>query len=254
MTRRPLAAFFAITFAITWGLAAAFALFPRALEAWSGPLSPKNPLFVLAVWAPSISALAVTTATAGWPGVKALLARVVRGHAGAGPWAFVLLGVPALGVLAAILGGVTPSPALAKPWVIAPILARRLFLDPGPLGEEPGWRGFALPRLLAGRSALGASLILGAIWAVWHLPAFALGGTPQAGHSLPAFVASALALSVLATWLAQASGGGVLLCVLLHLMVNACLELLGAPLIPFAALLCGAAIAVVATKGAARLA
>src|SRR3546814_20952371 len=73
------------------------------------------------------------------------------------------------------------SPYLSS-WLIAlpaVLLAGHLFRDPGALGEELGWRGFALPRLLELMDARRASLLLGLVWAVWHLPAFFLSTLSQ---------------------------------------------------------------------------
>ena len=56
------------------------------------------------------------------------------------------------------------------------------------VGEELGWRGFALPNQLQKHSALAASLILGVLWSIWHLPTFLVPGTPQYGKSIIAFV------------------------------------------------------------------
>src|SRR5574337_857223 len=61
-------------------------------------------------------------------------------------------------------------------------------LTTGPLGEELGWRGFALPRLLKRFNPFVASLVLGAIWGVWHLPSFYLAGMVQARLALPIFI------------------------------------------------------------------
>jgi hypothetical protein len=69
------------------------------------------------------------------------------------------------------------------------------------VGEELGWRGFALPHLLRDRSALAASLILGLLWSAWHLPTFLVPGTPQYGKSIIAFVPMTTAYSVLLCYL-----------------------------------------------------
>ena len=91
--------------------------------------------------------------------------------------------------------------------------------------------------MLARRTPLTASLILGVIWFVWHLPAFFISGTPQNGLALPAFFGSALSLSILATWLFLKTRGSVLPSIFLHLTANFSLNLLGAPLVWFSGLL-----------------
>jgi membrane protease YdiL (CAAX protease family) len=83
------------------------------------------------------------------------------------------------------------------------------------MGEEPGWRGFALPRLQTGRSALAASLVLGLIWAGWHLPQFILDD----GFNLIAWapkILSTVTVSVVMAWIFNNTNGSVLMTALLH--------------------------------------
>jgi membrane protease YdiL (CAAX protease family) len=88
------------------------------------------------------------------------------------------------------------------------------------VGEELGWRGYALPRLLAERSALAASLILGALWSVWHLPTFFVPGAPQYGLPFSAFVLLTMAYSVVIGWVYVHSRGSVLIASLMHGAIN----------------------------------
>jgi membrane protease YdiL (CAAX protease family) len=88
------------------------------------------------------------------------------------------------------------------------------------VGEELGWRGYALPRLLVGRSALSASLILGALWGAWHLPTFFVAGAPQHGLPFSAFVLLTVAYSVVFTWVYLHTRGSVLIATLLHGAIN----------------------------------
>jgi membrane protease YdiL (CAAX protease family) len=221
------------------------------MAALFGPMSTRNPLFFLAVCAPTLSAIVVTSSMEGWSGLKALLSRLVRWRFGIQWYLFVLIVIPFLGLCAAAWGGGTPAYGWAQWYLYIPALISQLYLDPGSLGEELGWRGYALPRLLVGRSALWASLILGLIWFVWHLPAFFVAGTPQTTLALPAFLLSALALSILATWLFNNTYGSVLPSILLHLTANFSLNMLGAPLMQFGLLLAITALmVVVVTRGA----
>jgi len=94
-----------------------------------------------------------------------------------------------------------------------------LFLT-GPLGEELGWRGFFLPRLLQKNSALRASVILGVIWGLWHLPLYykSWEATPW---KAPNFLLGVICFSVLLTALYVGTRGNLLLCVVMHWMFNA---------------------------------
>jgi membrane protease YdiL (CAAX protease family) len=90
----------------------------------------------------------------------------------------------------------------------------------GPLWEEPGWRGFALPRLQASYGALLGTVILGVLWALWHLPGYA-GGWMTA--SLVAVLLSSVAFSIIMTWVYNNTRGSILLMILLHSSSNAAL-------------------------------
>jgi len=129
------------------------------------------------------------------------------------------------------------------------------------LGEEIGWRGYALPRLQAGRSALGASLILGLIWGLWHLPLWLTGAPGRTPILYAAFVVSTSSLSVILTWVYNSTGGSLLMVVLLHATFNLPMTLaideLGSratvPLLLYFGLLVVAAIVVVIVAGPQHL-
>jgi CAAX protease family protein len=109
-----------------------------------------------------------------------------------------LLVPPALG-LSILLGGPAPT---ADSSIIAVIGMFVFSIFPGSaLGEEVGWRGFALPHLQDGRSALTAALILGPVWGTWHLPLWLTGSGSNPLILFPAFVISAIGLSVLLAWI-----------------------------------------------------
>ena len=96
-------------------------------------------------------------------------------------------------------------------------------------GEELGWRGFALPRLQQHRNALDASILLGLVWGLWHLPLYFVLGTGQsamlsAGTSpafaIGGFLGWTIGLSVLFTWLFNQTGGSLIVVILFHAAVN----------------------------------
>jgi membrane protease YdiL (CAAX protease family) len=101
----------------------------------------------------------------------------------------------------------------------------------GPLPEEIGWRGFALDRLQCRMSALTSSLLLGTIWALWHLPLFYIPGTYQYDLGLGTirfwlFIVCFLPLSVLMTWIYNSTRRSTLSAVLVHFSWNLCAALL----------------------------
>ena len=125
--------------------------------------------------------------------------------------------------------------------------------------EELAWRGFALPRLQAGRSALTASLILGLLWGLWHTPLFLIAGTAQTTWPYLGFVLFTVAYSVLMTWMYNHTRGSVLLASLFHIASDTVLAfsgvLSGDPLLFWltVAVTCIGAIVVVVVEGPARL-
>jgi membrane protease YdiL (CAAX protease family) len=85
-----------------------------------------------------------------------------------------------------------------------------------------GWREYALPRLQTRYGALTASLILGVLWACWHLPAWFLPGSTQAGLSFPVFLVGIIATSIIYTWFYNSTGGSLLLIIVLHTIFDIC--------------------------------
>jgi membrane protease YdiL (CAAX protease family) len=120
-----------------------------------------------------------------------------------------------------VLGGQSPNlPAMigALPTVLA--ISVYMFIQVS-IGEEIGWRGYALPKLQSGYSALVSSVILGGIWALWHLPLFF---NPDSGYSNTpfwAFLIFILPVSILITWIFNSTGGSTLMIMILHAMLNA---------------------------------
>src|SRR5262245_53585987 len=221
---RPLAAFFLLVFAWTWSIAGLMILAPSWVDRTIGPIGPENPLFFIAVYGPSIAAILVTAFTTGGAGVRALLGKLVRWRFSPVYYLAVLVGVPLVAIIAGHLGewlmGIPAAPHISAipGWI--KVLPIALILDPGPLGEELGWRGFALPRMVKRWGAPAASLLLGFIWGVWHYPAFRVPGMPQNALNFPVFVAGAIVLTVIVAWLVMRTHGSVLIAVLFHLAVN----------------------------------
>jgi len=120
--------------------------------------------------------------------------------------------------------------------------------DPGPLGEEFGWRGFALPRFLNRWPPLQASLILGILWAALHLPAFFVPTLPQSRLWFPAFTLGVISISIFDTWIFLRTRANLLLAILVHAMANYCGSAVGASF-PYFVALEGAGAAVIVLAG-----
>ena len=88
------------------------------------------------------------------------------------------------------------------------------------VGEELGWRGYALPKLLETRSALTASVILGVVWGLWHLPTFFSSSAPQQGLPIVAFVLMTIEYSIIMSWIYLHTRGSVLIATLCHGAIN----------------------------------
>jgi len=232
--------FFLLTFLITWGLGALAIFLPAQFQSLFGELTDTSPMYFLAIAAPTITASLVTFARGGWKGLGSLYGRLVRWRFGLKWYVLVLAGIPAVGWVATRVAGSSPlkqtSTTAEFLWLLFYLLVT------GPLCEEPGWRGFALPRLLKRFRPFTASLILGLIWGVWHLPSFFLSGMAQAGLSLPLFLLNAVFLSIFVTWIFEHTGGSVLITVLIHYTVNICASMIGVTLPTLSALLLTASI------------
>lgn len=211
-----LLAFFVLTFAWAWAFWFAAGAVSRGAGAALGA-----PLFLIGTFAPSLVALALTARAEGRSGAVALIGRIAPGRVGA--WWVVF----AVGYLAAIKLTVALVHRLATgawprfgdlPWLILPVAI--LISTPVQAGEEIGWRGYALPRMAARLGLGGASLVLGVIWALWHLPLFYIAGADTAGQSFPLYLLQVTAISVAMGWLYGHTGGSLLPVMLLHAAIN----------------------------------
>jgi membrane protease YdiL (CAAX protease family) len=211
----PVVAFFTLAYVITWGL----------YLAADSTLAPglHVPLFYLGVFTPGLLALWLTGRAEGFPGVVALLRRLVRWQVPARWYVFALTYIAAVKLAVALLYRAATGgwPRFGDvPWYVMLAATLGSTLVGGQVGEELGWRGYALPRL-AMRFGLGsASLLLGVLWAGWHLPLFFILGGDTVGQSFPLFALQVTALSVAMAWLYAKTQGSLLLTMLLHAAVN----------------------------------
>jgi uncharacterized protein len=217
MTPRTLRTFFALAFGLGWGIMTLLILFTSQIEAIFGEIGYTNPVFILAVYTPGIAGVWLVWRHYGTKGLGSYFRRLTLWRMPRAWWWWLLLGIPAGKYLGAALNGtITEFPF--DPWYgVLPMLVAALLIGPV---EEFGWRGVALPLLQRRYTPLAASLILGAVWGFWHLPAFLGSGTEQSGWAFPPFVVGVLALSVLLTPMFNAAGGSILIAVLFHFQMN----------------------------------
>lgn len=209
--------FLALTFGITWGLAAAAILFPDTVAALTGEIGPANPLFIVSVYAPAISAVLLVLVRGGLPGLASFFRRLALWRAPAAWWLFLLAGIPLMVTAGAALNGsLAGGLPLASLSAALPALAAALFSGPV---EELGWRGVALPLLQRRLSPFWAGLVLGCIWAVWHIPAFLLSGTVQSAWAFGPYLVGLVSVSLILTAFFNAARGSLLVAVLFHFQI-----------------------------------
>jgi uncharacterized protein len=214
--RHPLTTFFLLVFTITWVV-----WVPRAVGA---PLDIVGQAWT---WAPAIATLLAAALTGGRAAVSELGSRLVRWRVGWQWYLVVVLGPALFSVVVAgvyvLLGGswaeAAPPALLEGPLIMLPFFLVILTLTDG-LGEELAWRGFALPRLLTRYNALAASLILGVIWALWHLPLLWTEGNGMFHQPVWLLLMDVTAKSVLFTWVFLHTRGSVLIAMLFHGATN----------------------------------
>jgi uncharacterized protein len=206
--KNQLAAFVAMAYALSWWPWVWYQFDPATVDA---PILPVGPL---------LAALIVLALAGGWPAIKEWLGKIAHWRVGWTWYALVLLLPAALTLLAMGINlafGAKRSAAFEVPDVgQLSIRFVFIFLWIG-LGEEPGWRGFALPRLLPGRPALAAALLLGLIHLIWHAPLY--GVEYNSANVLPWGITVAC-FSVVICWVYLHTGGSVLMPMLMHASNN----------------------------------
>jgi membrane protease YdiL (CAAX protease family) len=180
-----------------------------------------NDLWQLFILGPFVAAIAVTAIADGRQELRLFLARIFRWRVPI-KWYVIALLLPLVlrlvALLPTLLGGATLATEIHWESWEDYLLEFAFVFGIVALGEEPGFRGFALPRLMVGRSALTASLWLGTLHAIWHLPLLVTGDAPL--FIVPIILAGA----VINTWIFIHCGGSVLPAMLLHASVNLCFE------------------------------
>jgi membrane protease YdiL (CAAX protease family) len=220
--RHPMIAFFTLAYGISWAM----------LLTLYGLLGlPAALVILLQTLGPTVAALVTAGVLEGPAGRRRLLARVRIWRVARRWYLFALAGIPAVCVLAALVLpgafvglGDQSAVKLGIEFLAFVVVG---FVS-GPLLEEPGWRGFALPHLQAQMGALRGTLVLGALWAAWHLPQYLVPEwASQNGGLNPTPVATFLlmvvAIAPVMTWLFNRTRGSLFLVMLAHSSINASL-------------------------------
>lgn len=204
MTIRTLIPFLGISFTLTWGLAAVLVFVGFSV-----------PVYLLAVWAPGIAGILLVWRHFGFRGLGRFFRRMTLWRMSLGWWAYLLIGFPAMVYLgAAINGTISESWPLPRWQDLLPAILQALFLMG--TNEEFGWRGLALPLLQRRFAPFWAGLILGVIWAIWHIPAFFISGLQYEAWAALPFFGGVIALSIILTPLFNSSRGSLLIAYLYH--------------------------------------
>jgi len=208
MTRR-IALYFAAAFGLTWLCQLPALLATCGLVA--GPSARYLPLSGLGAFGPLLAAVLLARGEPERGGVRGLFRPLTAWRVHPAWYLVALLGPGALFVAGkavyTLLGGPDPGP-----WLYLPVEPERLVaMVVFPLGEEVGWRGYALPRMQETLGPLRASALLGVLWALWHLFMFQIVGV-SLGAMIPYFVAGSVAF----TWVYNRTGGSLLIAFLAH--------------------------------------
>ena len=210
-----LLAFFVVTFIVSWGFFFAAGMTEQA--------APRGLLFLLGTFTPGFTALAFTGRATGRSGVAALLRRLVDYQVAARWYLFAAGYMAAVKLTVALVHravtGEWPRFGTEPLYLMLAATAVSTLLG-GQAGEEIGWRGYALPRLASRLGLAGGSVLLGVLWAAWHLPLFFIPGADTYGQSFVLYVIQVTALSVAMAWLLANVRGSLLPVMLMHAAVN----------------------------------
>lgn len=223
LVRYPLTFFFIIAYAGSWLVILPYLRFGNGVSllpfSWPVPFALSAAIAPFA--GPFLAAFIMTGLSEGRQGIRCLLKRIVQWHVGFRWYLFALIGIPIITLLGAIvLPGTLASFQMSWQLLLTyPLSFLITLVIGGPLGEEPGWRGFALPRLQRAQGPLIGSLILGILWAFWHLPYFWMPewGTPKEDMlDIVYFVLASLALTFIYTWVFNNTKNSLFIVILIH--------------------------------------
>ncbi|HSL30945.1 MAG TPA: type II CAAX endopeptidase family protein [Anaerolineales bacterium] len=228
--RHPLVSYFVLAYGIMW--LAISPMVADALEIANIPDVLSLLSYILSsLLGPTVAAFWVTGVLEGKSGMRTLLRRTFQFRAG-WQWYTVVLFVPLMiwfGAYSFLYNGAPLMGLVSNPSLLVSIFLPNVLIGlliPS-IGEEPGWRGFALPRLQKLYGPILGTLILGTLHGVWHLPALLTPMfDPFTITGFIEFVLTAIAASFLYTWVFNNTGGNVWIAIVLHSSGNAAVKLL----------------------------
>jgi len=176
---------------------------------------------VVGVFCPAVVAFGMTAGRVGNGGVRALLGKMFLADVGVRWYIFAVTYMVAIKLTVAVLFRIVMGqwPRFGTESIML-MLGGMLASTPVQAGEEIGWRGFALPRLAARMGFARASLLLGIVWAGWHVPQFFLAGADTYRQSFPIWAIEVVAISVALAWLYSHTNGSLLLAIVMHSAIN----------------------------------
>jgi len=218
--------FFIATFLLTW----LFWLPALLMQNYDIPFPFSYDFFITSgIFVPSVLGIIFTFLTGGKRGLRLLFKSLLNFRIGFKWWLFVFLVLPSISMISCLLFSLFKGtlPQMQFPLLFIPVAFVYILVFMGPLGEEIGWRGFALQKMLLTLSPIRSALTLGLVWSTWHLPLFFINNTTQNALTdygivlaIVGYYIYTIMISILLTILFIKSAGSVLGSIFLHTVAN----------------------------------
>jgi uncharacterized protein len=250
IARYPLTSYFVLAFIGAWVV---FLVHNLSADAW-GVFSYASPFDILVYigaatfLGPMLAAVIVTGAAQGKGGVVHFLRRFLIWRVGIRWYVWAIIGVPAIATIGTLLvpgmlASFTPINPVPSFFGYALFFIWPALIVGGPLGEEPGWRGFALPRLEDRFGPVAGTIVLGVVWGVWHATIWTSGQwTVPTWQNMVMFTVWITAVSVIYTWIYNHTQGSILIAILVHASMDAFPNAILFPMFPALGEMTGAGI------------